>query len=299
MISRKSFRFVLTAILTLCSWALLDEENNHIILSFIVWSPKEMHMDINNVKVDVVKALNNFFCEDVDLIVLDRNFMGACYQKHGSLVGGANSMFSTNFASEAMLEFLKNTDPDHSFLINEPTDVIISDSSYENAHIQRSSWDVNYEVLQIGSIEKEKARISNFTDVRLHMEDSLHTRIKKGELNQWFAQTGVIIGISEINQQPFLKISSSEEEDSIINGQEIEYNEPAIILRYIGIGLMVGNFIGSIILNLLGRRYKTNTERKELSPTNPEEQRGLVTEQGVNLMLDIGRRESERMFSNT
>jgi len=299
MITRKSFRFVLTAVLTLCSWASLDEEDNHITLSFIIWSPTEMDTDINNVEVDVLNALQNFFCEDIDLIVLDKSFMGVCYQKHGSLVAGAKSIFSTNFASEAMLEFLKNTDPDRSFLINNPTNVIISDSSYVNGTLQRTSWDVNYEVLQIGSVEIEKARMSNFTDVRMYMEDRLHASIRKGEMNQWFSETGIIMGIPGSEWQIFPEISSSEDEDSIINGPEVEYNEPAIILRYIGIVLMIGSFFGAIILTYLGRCYRIKTELKELSPPDPEEQRGLVTEQGVNLMLEIGRRESERLSSNT
>merc|ERR1712238_271770 len=247
-------------------------------------SPTEMDTDINNVEVDVLNALQNFFCKDIDLLVLDKSFMGVCYQKHGSLVAGAKSIFSTNFASEAMLEFLKNTDPDRSFLINNPTNVIISDSSYVNGTLQRTSWDVNYEVLQIGSVEIEKARMSNFTDVRMYMEDRLHASIRKGEMNQWFSETGIIMGIPGSEWQIF---------------PEVEYNEPAIILRYIGIVLMIGSFFGAIILTYLGRCYRIKTELKELSPPDPEEQRGLVTEQGVNLMLEIGRRESERLSSNT
>lgn len=298
MITRKSFRFLLTAMLTLCSSTSLDEEDNHITLSFIIWSPTEMDTDINNVEVDVLNALQKFFCEDINLILLDETFRGVCYQKQGALVGGSKSFFSTNFATEAMLEFLKNTDPDSSFLATDPTDVIISEISYENDTLQRTSWDVNYEVLQIGSVEIEKARMSNFTNVRMYMEDRLHASIRKGEINQWFAETGIIMGIPGNEWQTFPEISSSKEEDNIINRPEVEYNEPAIILRHIGIVLLVGSFSVAIILTYLGRRYRIKTERKELSPPDPEEQRGLVTEQGVNLMLEIGRRESERMSSN-
>ena len=130
------------------------------------------------------------------------------------------------------------------------------------------------------------------------MEDRLYASIRNGEMNQWFAETGIIIGIPESKQHPFQENSSSKEEDSISNSQEVEYNEPAIILRYIGIVMIVGSFICAIIIDFLGRCYRTNIERKKLSPPDPEEQRGLVTEQGVNLMLEIGRRESERMFAN-
>ena len=94
------------------------------------------------------------------------------------------------------------------------------------------------------------------------------------------------------------KTSSAKEEYSISNGPEVEYNGPAIILQYIDIVMIVGSFMCAIIIDYLGRCYRTRIEQKSLSPPDPVEQRGLVTEQGVNLMLEIGRRESERMFAN-
>jgi hypothetical protein len=62
--------------------------------------------------------------------------------------------------------------------------------------------------------------------------------------------------------------------------------------------MLVGSILSSVILALLGRRDRMEKEGKEMAALDPEYQRGLVTEQGVNLMLDKGRRESERMSSH-
>jgi hypothetical protein len=326
--------------LALCSLALetKEEEDKHITLSFSIWYPAEM--DFMTVDEAVINALQNFFCEDIEFILLDESFRRVCNQKRtGSLFApiaekGETSFFSNfNFATKnsCMLEFLKNTNPDRSFLADEPTNVIISDdNSYvDGTNMQRTVWDVNYDILQIGTIEIENARLSDYTDEILYMEDlidvGLHVSIVEGIMNQRLEGTGIIMrtvpgniwqAFPEINipteedvgtvpeneWQAFSEIippiEEEEEDNNIILDPELEFKKPAKILRYIGIVMIVGSISTAIILTYLGRRYRIKKELKELSPPDPEEQRGLVTEQGVNLMLEIGRRESERISSN-
>ena len=310
MITRIPFRFViLTAMLALCSLALEEEEEyNHITFSFSIWYPAEM--DFMIVDEAVINALQDFLSEDIEFILLDGSFF-------------------------SMLEFIKDTDPDRSSLNDEPTNVIISEDYYpyvDDTTMQRTVWNVNYDVLQIGTIEIENARLSNYTDEILYMEDlidvGLHVSIMDGIMDQRLEGTGIIMrtvpgnewqSFSEITlpteedvgstdpgneSQAFSEIilptdAEEEEDNNIILDPELDLMKPAIILRYIGIVMMVGSISAAIILTYLGKRYRIKKERKELSPPDPEEQRGLVTEQGVNLMLEIGRRESERMSSNT
>jgi len=295
--------------LALCSLALEEEEEyNHITFSFSIWYPAEM--DFMIVDEAVINALQDFLSEDIEFILLDGSFF-------------------------SMLEFIKDTDPDRSSLNDEPTNVIISEDYYpyvDDTTMQRTVWNVNYDVLQIGTIEIENARLSNYTDEILYMEDlidvGLHVSIMDGIMDQRLEGTGIIMrtvpgnewqSFSEITlpteedvgstdpgneSQAFSEIilptdAEEEEDNNIILDPELDLMKPAIILRYIGIVMMVGSISAAIILTYLGKRYRIKKERKELSPPDPEEQRGLVTEQGVNLMLEIGRRESERMSSNT
>ncbi|OEU16148.1 hypothetical protein FRACYDRAFT_238735 [Fragilariopsis cylindrus CCMP1102] len=318
MITRISFRFfvILTAMLTLCSLAVEtgEEEDKHITLSFSIWYPTEM--DFMAVDEAVMNALQDFFCEDIEFILLDESSRGVCNQKRTGPEEGETS-FSTNFATNSsMLEFLKNTNPDR-------------------------------------TIEIENARFSDYTDEILYMEDlidgGLQVSILEGIMNQRLEGTGIIMrtvpgniwhAVPEINVpteedvgtaprnepeafleitlpteedvgtvpenewQAFYEINSpieeEEGEDNIIHlDPELEFTKPAVILRYIGIAMILLSLSTAIILTYLGRRYRIKKELKELSLPDPEEQRGLVTEQGVNLMLEIGRRESERMSSNT
>ena len=107
------------------------------------------------------------------------------------------------------------------------------------------------------------------------------------------------MGVLGQEWQTFPESSVTLEEDNINVDPELDYEQSAIVLRYIGIVMLIGSIATSSILTYLGRRYRLELERKELAARDPENQRGLVTEQGVNLMLEIGRRESERLSSNT
>jgi len=289
------FRLLLTFTLTMRCWAL--EGDNQIRVSFSIWSPPSMDLDL--VDEAVSGAMRSFFCEDISFILLDTNFRSVCHRR---ALGRESNVFS-NIARIPMLEFIKQTDPVRSYLADESTHVLISDSYDVNGTIQRTTWDVNYEVLQIGSNEIEKARMANITDEMVYMEDriqlGLNASITDGIMNQKLRGTGIIMGVLGQEWQTFPESSVTLEEDNINVDPELDYEQSAIVLRYIGIVMLIGSFACGTILPYLGRRYRLELERKELAARDPENQRGLVTEQGVNLMLEIGRRESERMSSNT
>ena len=283
---------------TLTIRCLAIEGGNHISVSFSIWSPPLMDLDIMDEAVS--GALRSFFCEDINLILLDSNFRSACYRR---VLRGESTTFSSDIARISMLEFIKQTDPVGSYLASEPTQVLISDSYDVNETVRGTTWDVNYDVLQIGSIDIEKARMKNFADEMVYMEHvirlGLNASIVEGVMNQRLRGTGIIMGVLGEEWQAFPDISLTSKEDNLNVDPEVDYKQAALVLRYIGIVMLIGSIACVTILTYLGRRYRLELERKEMAARDPEDQRGLVTEQGVNLMLDIGRRESERMSSNT
>lgn len=273
------------------------EVDNHISVAFNVWSPSSMDLDI--VERLVSDALRSFLCEDAKLILLDTHFRSAC----GEPVRGVKSIFFSNMGKLAMLDFIKQTDPTRSYIVDEVSHVLISDSYETNSALQATTYDFSYEVLQVGLIETETARIKNFTDEMVFMEQRiqqlLNLSIIDGIMNYRLRETDIIMG--KIGQQfgIFPEKSFTFEEENIYADPELDYKQSALILRYTGISLIIGSVVSSIILTYLGRRYRLDKKRKEMAALDPEYQRGLVTEQGVNLMLEKGRRESEQMSSFT
>lgn len=280
-------------ILTLGIPCLALEGDDQIRISFSIWSPPSMDLDL--VDGIVTDALRSFLCQDAKLILLDTQFRRVCYLQ---AEGEENTLFSNIQLS--MLDLIKQTDPFHSYLADEASNVLISELNEINDSIQGTTWDVNYEVLQVGMLEIESARIANFTDEMAFMEhriqQHLNMSIAAGIMNQRFEGTEIIMG--KLGQEIGIVPGSSltlEEEHIYANNPELNFKESALILRYIGTGMLVGCSILIASLTSLGRKYRLEQERKEMEALDPEYHRGLVTEQGVNLMLERGRRESELM----
>lgn len=256
-------------------------------------------MDLDLVDEKVSDALRSFLCQDANLVLLDIYFRSVCYQR---AEGGEKHIFG-NIGKLSMLDFIKQTDPIRSYLKDEASNVLISDLHGINGTIEGSTWDVSYDVLQVGTIEIERARMANVTDEMVLLEHTIQQRLNlsiiDGIMNQRLRGTEIIMGNlgQEFGTLPESSVTF-EEENNIHADPELNYKQSALILRYIGIVMLVGSILSSVILALLGRRDRMEKEGKEMAALDPEYQRGLVTEQGVNLMLDKGRRESERMSSH-
>jgi hypothetical protein len=252
-------------------------------------------MDLDLVDDRLSDALRSFLCQDANLVLLDINFRSVCFWR---AAGGEKHIFG----NIGKLDSIKQTDPLLSYLKDEASNVLISNLYGINGTIQGTAWDVSYDVLQVGTIEIERARMANSTDEMVLLEHTIQQRlnlsITGGIMNQRLRGTEIIMGKlgQEFGTMPESSVIFGEE--NIYAGPELNYKESALILRYIGIAMLIGSILSSIILTVLGRRDRMDKERKEMAALDPEYRRGLVTEQGVNLMLDKGRRESERMSSN-
>lgn len=277
---------------TLAIQCLALEVDNQIWISFSIWSPSSMDLDLVDEKVS--GALRSFLCQNANLVLLDTHFRSVCYRR---AAGGEKHIFG-NIGKLSMLDLIKQTDPIHSYLKDEASNVLISNLYGINGTIQGTAWDVSYDVLQVGTIEIERARMANITDEMVLLEHTiqqhLNLSITGGVMNQRLWGTEIIMGKLGQEFGTMSKSSVIFEEKNIHADPELNYKESALILRYIGIIMLAASIVSSIILAVLGRRDRMDKESK----LDPEYQRGLVTEQGVNLMLDKGRRESERMSSN-
>jgi len=340
----------LLATFELALQCLAFEGDQRISISFSIWSPISSNLDL--VEERVSDALRSFLCDEGNIVLLDSNYFGACNLQDGEVTTSSWSMET----------FIKNTNTLFSYVLDEPTNVLISNAYEMNENTQGTTWDVEYDVLRIGSIDRDRASEKNLTDVKgyleRHVQKSLDLSIVDGVMNQRFVGTVIAMGIfdedigmasnsvssasegeividePELNNErpnqgiqplpertpmfqpgrdtnddteskykvsdkvigPFAEDSlASTTERSMNDAPELDYAEAAFIIRYIGIGMVGATLLSHTILSCLGMWYRRNKERKEVAALDPEYQRGLITEQGVNLMLERGRRESEMM----
>mmetsp|Transcript_272 Transcript_272/g.685 ORF Transcript_272/g.685 Transcript_272/m.685 type:complete len:306 (-) Transcript_272:34-951(-) len=282
--TRRFFGLLLTLALTMSVTAL--ETDSDISISFSIWSPPLIDLDFVEDIVSV--ALRMFLCRDANVILLDSNFRNVCYQR-GIL--GETPIFS-DIPKIPMLDFIGQTDPIRSYLVAEAADVVIYDTPHGTA------WDVKYEVLQIGSMEMNKTQAETVADELITMEHRIQQRlnasITEGSIHQRLWGTGIVMSQSGQELEAYPESSLTFEEENIYADPALEYKESAIVMRNIGIVMLVLSISFSVTLTYLGKRHRMEKDRKEkVAIRELAEQRGLVTEQGVNLMLDEGRRASE------
>lgn len=279
--------------LTLAIHCLALDGDDQISISFSTWSPSSTDLDL--LEEQVSDVLKTFLCEDAKLIIIDDQFRNVCYKR---ATGGESNIIS-EIAKVPVLDFIKGTDPIRSYLADGPSNVLVSDLYDTNGIMQGTLWDINYVALQVGTMDIERAMMANFTDEMVFMEHRIQKRlnvsIAEGVMNQRLMGTQIIM--AKLGQE-FGTLPGNSfifEETNIIAELELEYKESALILRYIGIAMLLGSAGLGVSLTYLGKRYRLEKERMEIADLDPEYHRGLVTEQGVNLMLERGRKESERM----
>ena len=289
---RRLIFLVFVFALSLQSFAL--EGEGQIQISFKLWSP--ILMDLDRAEGVVYNALLSFFCQETRKVVVDSNFKNACDKD----VTREDSIVSEQ-AKLLMLDFIKTTDPDRTYLFDEPTNVLISDAKEYNDTIQSTAWDLEFDILKIGTKDIGRARNANFSYemdfLELTIQQRLDSSIAEGIMNERFRGTGILMG--QLGQDIETLSEGLVNPLNADDASKLSYAESALILRYIGIGMLVGSFLVHCILLCCGRRYRLERNLKELECQDPDYQRGLITEEGVNLMLERGRRESTQRMSSS
>lgn len=275
----------------------LNVEETPLAVSLSAWHPKT---DISDVEDLIKEALQLFLCEETGFIVVDDTYRTVCSHSSGTAtdvaqssdVGGSVTTDSGN--ESTMEEFLSRIDQSNSYLSNEPTSIRFT-AGHEGG-IHWTSWRVMYEVFKVGELFVEQATMVNVSDPLLYMQNvtqlALDVSILEGTMDTRLKRSGVVLSVTGDEYQTFGTAS-----DDDVQTTEVDFGSAAAVLRYIGLAILLVNFTAVFSLTWLARRRRLAKEQDLTSQgRESEENKGLVTEQGVNRMLDIGRKESERML---
>lgn len=306
---------------------LLEEKEirSSITVTLSAWLPETL--DVAGAKGPIIKALQLFLCDENGLVVVDNTYNTVCMPPSGadtsfarSNHNGNGAINSRNTNSSSSAEFIEDSlsmvDHDSSYLSSIP--ISISVSNGHEGGIHWTSWRVTFEVIQIGEIFREQAKLVNVAAAETYLQDvtqlALDVSIMEGIMDSRLNGTSIVMRPMGKELQTFAAAMSHEvqrmvQEDAVDedeqddNGNEStptesDFKEFAIVLRYVGVVMLLISLTVVLLLTHLARRRRLATEQKLSNDERDlEESKGLVTEQGVNRMLDIGRQESEKVLS--
>lgn len=292
---RRQFTSFLFALALALQCLALEDEIGKIQLSFSIWSPDSMDFDI--VEKIVTNTLRDFFCEETDVVLLNSNLRSACIRRSNN---GKESEMSEE-DEMIMMGFIQQSDPDRSYLLDDPSIVRMSFPKKRDVDLKGTLWLTDYEILQIGTKALSRARRENFPDEKAYLEqtvqESLDRSIAEGVMYERLGDT-TNIRIGEYRAQDM----NTNLETALSTN---DYAKPALILRYVGIGLLLGTSFVQYLLFELESRYPrpqskyTDVEIEDSQHDDAECQRGLGTEEGVNQMLEEGRRQTEERIQSS
>jgi hypothetical protein len=305
-----------------------EKDGHSITVSLSTWHPNTT-LDVTEMEGPILRALQLLFCNENGWIVVDDKYSTACVR---SLSGTSNSARSnhngndsnpsgnstSSSSSEGFIEeLLSEVDPANSYLFSIPIGISVSDD--DDGGINWAVWRVTYEVIQIGDIFLEQAKMMNVSVPVTYMEDvtqlALDVSIMEGVMDRRLDGAGIVTStvgmelqtfeaeiVSEVQNETDDYDHDYDDEDDNDDGTstaiEPDFYEIAIILRYVGVIMLLINATIIVLLTYVARRRRLAAEQKvRKAELELEESKGLVTEQGVNLMLDIGRKASEKLLS--
>ena len=283
---------------------------------------------LGTIQGPVLKALQEFFCEDTGLVVIDENFQDVC---------DSSGTRNRNRNRNRILQLSLSQDPENSYIVNIPTNLLVSPFSTVNEDESMAdnggeegeqdevdvvywwTWNVNYRLEQIGTQVIEQAEVMNVTDHRQYLQDvtqlALDVSIMEGFMDERLSGTSVYMGMVGLETEMFQDAaeryanglgysddSSEGDDDEDGGGSSSGYTEAdlgtnGLILRYIGVALLAVDFVVVTALTVLARRRRRHIE--ETRGRKSHDAPRLVTEKTVNQMLETGRRESEKYVAQS
>jgi hypothetical protein len=258
---------------------LQEEEEDVMDLRFSLWHPGLRAVDVkdplgrffNNVHI----ALNDFLCEEADVAVVNGPWSNRCMS------------MNSNVSDFPLLKHQNST---------------VEDAN--EGEMEWTEWVFTYAIINVGSEIEDQAEVMDESRMSIVMENiaqlALDVNILEG------AMDGLVDGVkwSRADQevatfQPFVQgddsSSSTNNEDG--QGSDSRYEPPGHLLRIIGAVLFGLNLCTTLYLQRLGRLGREQREREAV--TKEEELGGLVTEAGLDRMLDIGKRESMVLYDES
>ncbi|KAG7367275.1 hypothetical protein IV203_029946 [Nitzschia inconspicua] len=270
----------------------------------------------------VLEALQTFFCEDTEVILVDPNYKSLCpieggvgaFNRMGEdtwIAGGyatATTKTTTVSARSTISDFLANSKEPRSYLSASTVSFVttpIQRKDSDGAVIRWMTWNIAYQVVYIGTTILEQATIMNITDEEDFMETivqlALDVSIMEGNMDARMAEHEVQMSMVGLELATFgdevenLRPVSS-------NKKELEFQQRVEILRWIGAGSLIINVLVVVALTQMAKQDRWKREEEEeddLLDLNDDHQmeRGLGTEKDVDRMLDITQKESSLPFS--
>ncbi|KAG7353237.1 hypothetical protein IV203_009286 [Nitzschia inconspicua] len=268
----------------------------------------------------VLEALQTFFCEDTEVILVDANYKSLCPIEGGvgafnrmgedTLSAGAGYATTTNISARSTIsDFLANSKEPRSYLsastVSFVTTPPIQREDGDGAVIPWMTWNVAYQVVYIGTTILEQATIMNITNEEDFMETivqlALDVSIMEGNMDARMAEHEVQMSMVGLELETFgdevenLRPVSS-------NKKELDFQQRVEILRWIGAGSLIINVLVVVALAQMAKQDRWKREEEEedvLLDLNDDHQmeRGLGTEKDVDRMLHISQKESSLPFS--
>jgi hypothetical protein len=254
----------------------LQEENleDFIGLRFSLWHPGLRAVDakdpLGQFFTNVHIALDDLLCEETDLAVVIGSWSTRCMS------------MNSNFSAVSLLKHHNST---------------VEDAS--EGEIEWTEWVITYAIIYVGSEFADQAEVMHETSMSIVMEYiaqlALDVNILEGAMDGSDGVRWSRAGREVATFQYFVQrdASSSTNEDD----QGSDRNEPPEhLLRIIGAVLFGLNLCATLYLHRLGRLRREQREGE--AARKVEELGGLVTEEGLGRILDIGKRESMVLYND-
>jgi hypothetical protein len=258
----------------------------------------------------ILQALEDFFCEDTELILVNRNYKNICSKGGTELSSiGSGTLDSDNnpavSARTSISDFLADSKEEKSYLSNEIVFFVVSPvekqaSGNDGTAIQWKTWTVVYQVVYIGTTLVDQAAMSNAPNEEDFLEDvvqlALDVSIMEGIMDTRIDGTGIVMSMVGLETETF-----GDNQDTTVDPIEQEVvPRNGDILRWIGAGLFLTNVLIVLILTRIAKRQRLYREEEDAlldEQAEKQRQRGSGTEKEVDFMLDVGWKDSSYRFS--
>jgi hypothetical protein len=237
----------------------LQDEEENLVLEFSLWHPRFRAQDAISGDSDlfldpVLDIVQNFLCDETDLVVMQDD-QDVCQRTENP--EGQSKIAYSNF--------------------------VVSDGAQD--HIRWTTWVFSYGILRVGDLFVDQA--NEVMDGQEAMENvaqlALDVQILEGAMDE---------RLEDLRARMSLVGQESEAFEEVVLDfmQYWDYSAGAKALRWVGVVMLLVNLVMLTLLTRLGRERRLDREQDAVH--RRDERGGLVTEAGVDHMLDVGRRES-------
>ena len=220
----------------------------------------------------VLNAIQEFLCEETDFVVLDDS------QGNSDVCG--------------------RLQPEQQQSVIQQDLFVVSD--IQLSYIAWTTWTITYEVLQsnpdhIFEMSDGETTLKGVQAIQYTLQDALDESIRSGSMDERLQELGARLSPVGEEVEFFVDDIIGEEEEENDEGRIRDPSFSPEFLRWIGSIMLAASVVFPFMLTLLSGRQRNNVNQDR--NRRREELGGLVTEAGVDQMLEIGRRESTKALS--